>query len=275
MSARDRWVAALPMYNVAPALRADWHALLDRVAGRLARSGTPVVLSVVEPGDGPDALHAFWRRDDVLLSQTCGYPLIQGLARHVRLIGAPSFAAPGCVGHRYTSAIMVRADDGPASLAGCRGLRAAFNDHGSHSGMNALRHAVSPLARHGRFFAGTVCTGSHLRSLEAVAQGEADVAAIDCVTLAFARAHLPARVAGLRQIGATRAVAGLPFIASRRAGHALIANVRRAMRAALQDDPALCARLLLDDLVPCTVADYLPHAAMAHEANRLGYGELR
>ncbi|SFD22898.1 ABC-type phosphate/phosphonate transport system, substrate-binding protein [Cupriavidus sp. OV038] len=275
MSAPERWVAALPMYNVSPALREDWHALLARIAERLARSDTPVALSVVEPGEGAEALHAFWRRDDVLLSQTCGYPLIHGLAGHIQLIGTPSFAARGCVEHRYTSAIMVRAKDGPATLTDCQGMRVACNDRTSHSGMNALRHAVAPLARDGRFFAHTVYTGSHLCSLASVAEGEADVAAIDCVTLAFAREHMPAKLEGLRQIGETRAVAGLPFIASRRVGQALLDNVRLALCACLREDAALCARLRLRDLVPATVADYLPHAQMEDEAHRRGYAELR
>ena len=275
MSAPDRWVAALPMYNVSPALRADWQALLARIAEWLARSDTPVELSIVEPGEGTEALHAFWRRDDMLLSQTCGYPLIRGLAGRVQLVGTPSFVVNGCLGHRYTSAIMVRAKDGPATLADCRGTRVACNDRASHSGMNALRHAVSPLARDGRFFAQTIYTGSHLRSLTAVAEGEAEVAAIDCVTLAFAREHIPAKLAGLRQIGTTRAVAGLPFIASRRVGQALLANVRLALRASLREDAALCARLLLRDFVPSTVADYLPHAQMEDEAHRRGYADLR
>ncbi|SPK77131.1 conserved protein of unknown function (plasmid) [Cupriavidus taiwanensis] len=200
MAERKQWVAALPMYNVSASLRSDWTTLVGLVADGLARADSPLALTAVDPGEGPDALHAFWRRDDVLLSQTCGYPLMHGLARHVRLIGTPQFVLPGCERETYRSAIVVRAWDGPATLSACRGARAACNGPDSHSGMNALRHAVAPLARAHRFFGAVVQTGSHLASLAAVGDGHADVAAIDCVTLAYAAEHWPALVAGVRQI---------------------------------------------------------------------------
>ncbi len=275
MAKPERWVAALPMYNVSPLLRADWITLIDRVAETLQHADAPVILTAVDPGEESDALHAFWRRDDVLLSQTCGYPLMHGLAPHVRLVGTPRFAVPGCYRETYSSAIVVRAKGCPATLAACRGARAACNSADSHSGMNALRHAVAPLARDGRFFGSVLHTGSHLGSLAAVANGEADVAAIDCVTLAFAAEHCPALVAGLRQIGSTREVAGLPFIASRRAGASLVTRLRVAMRQVLHDDAGLRSRLRLQDIVPSTVANYLPITAMAQEARMRGYGALR
>src|ERR1700761_6665771 len=73
-------IAALPMYNVSPALAADWHALLADVL----RNVEPRA-AIVEPDD----LHAFWRRPDLLLSQTCGYPYVLGLHEHVQLIATP------------------------------------------------------------------------------------------------------------------------------------------------------------------------------------------
>ncbi len=270
----ERWVAALPMYNVSASLRDDWLALIDCVGQALARERASVILTAVDPGEGPDALHAFWRRDDVLLSQTCGYPLVHGLAPHVRLVGTPRFAVPGCHRQTYRSAIVVRADDGPTTLEACRGARAACNGPDSHSGMNALRHAVAPLAHDGRFFGDVVRTGSHLASLAAVNDGRADVAAIDCVTLAFAAEYHPALVAGVRQIGITRAVPGLPFIASRRARSSLVRQVRVALRDVLREDPGLRSRLRLEDVVRSTAADYLPIATMAQEARLRGYGEL-
>lgn len=274
MAKPERWVAALPMYNVSSSLRMDWLSLIDRAGERLARETASVVLTAVDPGNGHDALHAFWRRDDLLLSQTCGFPLIHGLAPHVRLIGTPHFEVPGCHRQRYRSAIVVRAEDGPATLAGCRGTRAACNGPDSHSGMNALRHAVAPLASDGKFFSAIVPTGSHLASLAAVASGNADVAAIDCVTLAFAAEHHPVLVTGVRQIGFTRAVPGLPFIASRRASMPLARRVRSALRDVLHEDPGLRARLHLGDIVRSTVADYLPIASMEQEAQSRGYAQL-
>ena len=276
MAKLERWVAALPMYNVSASLRADWLDLIDRVGEALVRDGAPVSLRAVDPGEGADALHAFWHRDDLLLSQTCGLPLVRGLAPHVRLIGTPRFDVPGCHRQRYRSALVVRAG-GPRSLADCRGARAACNGPDSHSGMNALRHAVAPLVEDtdgGRFFSEIVLTGSHLASLAALGNDGADVAAIDCVTLAFAAEHHPELVAGVRQIGFTRPVPGLPFIASRRASVALVRRVRAALRSVLHDSPDLSARLHLGDVVRSTVADYLPIASMEREAQLRGYAQL-
>ena len=281
----ERWVAALPMYNVSASLRADWLELIERVGEALARDGTPngatggaaIALRAVDPGEGHDALQAFWHRDDLLLSQTCGLPLVRGLAPHVRLIGTPRFDVPGCHRQRYRSALVVRAG-GPRSLADCRGARAACNGPDSHSGMNALRHAVAPLVNAdthgGRFFSDIVLTGSHLASLAALGNDEADVAAIDCVTLAFAAEHHPELVAGVRQIGFTRPVPGLPFIASKRASVALVRRVRAALRSVLHERADLSARLHLGDVVRSTVADYLPIASMEREAQLRGYAQL-
>ncbi|PLP99341.1 phosphate/phosphite/phosphonate ABC transporter substrate-binding protein [Cupriavidus pauculus] len=262
------------MYNVSAQLREDWLLLIDRVGQLLGRVPSSVTLAAVDPGEGPEALHAFWRRDDLLLSQTCGYPLVHGLAPYVRIIGTPRFAVLGCHRQTYRSAIVVRCADGPATIEACRGARAACNGPDSHSGMNALRHVVAPLARGGHFFGDVVLTGSHLASLAAVGEGRADVAAIDCVTLAFAAEHHPALVAGIRQIGVTRAVPGLPFIASRRARSSLVRQVRAALREALREDAGLRSRLHMDDVVQTTAAAYLPIASMALDAHRLGYAKL-
>ena len=114
------WIAALPMYNVSPALAADSRALLEHVA--IALHGDGVALRIVEPDDD---LHAFWRRDDLALSQTCGYPLMFGLREHVQLIATPHFDAPGCDGPNYSSVLVAGRHVGAQELAACRGLRAA------------------------------------------------------------------------------------------------------------------------------------------------------
>jgi len=81
--------------------------------------------------------------------------------------------------------------------------------------MNLFRAAVAPLARARPFFASVTRTGGHLASLRALAiDRSADVAAIDCVTFAFVREHLPELANGVRVIGFTGDAPGLPFITS-------------------------------------------------------------
>jgi ABC-type phosphate/phosphonate transport system substrate-binding protein len=122
-------------------------------------------------------------------------------------------------------------------------MRAAYNGDDSNRGMNALRHVVAPHARNGRFFASVVRTGSHLRSLRTVAEGCADVAAIDCVTFAFAQDELPALAKRVRAIGVTASAPGLPLIASRALGPERLSRVRDALDAALSADPERARRL--------------------------------
>ncbi|SAK72857.1 phosphate/phosphonate ABC transporter substrate-binding protein [Caballeronia temeraria] len=267
------WIAALPMYNVAPALATDWRTLLERVRERLAHwlDARGDTLDIVDPGAD---LTAFWLRDDVLLSQTCGYPLVHALADRVRVVGAPDFDVPGCENGAYRSVIVAGVHVDARSIDACRGLRAAYNDDDSNSGMNLFRHAVAPSARDGRFFASVTKTGAHLASLRALVESRADVAAIDCVTFAFAQAHLPELTAGVRVLGATASASGLPFIASMRVPQDAIRPIFDALADTLDREPALAARLRLKGVVTRTQADYAPILDYEREAIARGYPRL-
>ncbi len=64
--------------------------------------------------------------------------------------------------------------------------------------MNLLRSAVAPLADGKKFFSEISVSGSHRRSAQMVAEGRADLAAIDCVTLAHLRKFAPEHTERLR-----------------------------------------------------------------------------
>ncbi|MEG9454720.1 MAG: phosphate ABC transporter substrate-binding protein, partial [Pantoea piersonii] len=74
---------SLPMYDIH---HPDTRALTGILAQRLRAE-------VEWPAD----LLAHWRADDLLLSQTCGYPLVTMLP-DVQLVGAFQLSAPGCDG---------------------------------------------------------------------------------------------------------------------------------------------------------------------------------
>jgi ABC-type phosphate/phosphonate transport system substrate-binding protein len=261
------WIAALPMYNVTPALAAVWREWLGDV------------LKAVEPAcrivlDADDDLHALWRRPDLLISQTCGYPLMHGLREQVQLIATPQFDAPGCDGADYSSVLVTRADAPFDSLAACRGARAACNQDDSNSGMNVFRHAVARLARGGAFFSATVRTGSHLGSLRAVAGNQADVAAIDCVTFAFVRDELPELAEKVRQIGVTAASPGLPLIASSTVPSATIEALRASLNETLSAQPVRARRLRLKGFSALSLSDYERITQLENEARAPGYPRL-
>ncbi|MGU8079289.1 phosphate/phosphite/phosphonate ABC transporter substrate-binding protein [Burkholderia pyrrocinia] len=272
----SQWIVELPMYNVTPRHAVLWRALLRDALDTFANAGGPA--DVVLPDEPFDDLHALWRRDDLLLSQTCGYPYrMLGLRDTVRLIATPVFDADGCQGARYRSVLVVSARvhaGGATTLAACRGLRAAFNGGDSHSGMNAFRHAVAPHAHDGKFFGSVTPFGSHLNVLRALASGEADCAAIDCVTFAYVRDALPELLKEIRIIGTTASAPGLPFIASRALEGGQVAALQDALDRAVAADAERSRMLRLKGFERLSPADYDTIARFAREAAAHGYPEL-
>lgn len=271
------WQLALPMYNNSPALAEAARTLLRRVVHGLRAQGWAEPMALAEP-DGEDLL-AFWRAPDTLLSQTCGYPLIKHLASDVEVLARPGFAIDGCEDHSYCSFVIVRAEDAVEDLADLQGQRLAVNSPDSHSGMNALRHLIAPVAApqltEGRFFAQVLLSGSHDSSLALVQTGQADVCAVDCVTFANLAEHRPEAVFGLRVLTRTEQAPSLPWICNRHLGAAQKAQLLALVLDLPQSEPAACATLRLNSFKPSTLADYEKIATMEEGAVRLGYPVLR
>ena len=176
----------------------------------------------------PQDLLPHWRDDQLLLSQTCGYPLVE-LLPDVQLVGTFLSSAQGCDGQRYRSWLVVRSADENLTLSDFRGRRAVCNSNDSHSGFNSLRYVIAPLAQDGTFFSATRFSGSHRQSLAALRAGEADIAAIDCITWALLRRNFPQELAGLEIIGETPLCAALPLITSAKTSAATLEKLRSAL----------------------------------------------
>nr|WP_321986510.1 PhnD/SsuA/transferrin family substrate-binding protein [uncultured Lichenicoccus sp.] len=265
---------AFPMYDV-PEL--DWAtgAWASGLLQRLLQAGLGRL-----PGarERPDDLQALWGDPSLMLAQTCGYPLVTTLRGRVRLVATPCYTAPGCDGAWVRSAIVVRADDAVHDLAGLRGRAVcALNGNDSNTGMNLLRAAIAPLACGDSFFRDVVVTGSHAASLRAVQSGQADVAAIDCVTLELMRRVRPAAAAGLRVLDWTPTSPGLPLVTAPGSTDAEV----RALRKALHDmllDPALAGvrhALLIERVALLDESEYEMIAGLEREAVALFYPVLR
>lgn len=245
-----RRVAALPMYDAdRPSVESWWQA----IAAALRTEGVAQVPATL---DWPEDLPTHWRDPRLLLGQTCGYPLVTGLQAHVRVVGAFRYTAPGCTGIDYTSKLIARADDA-GTVQAFRGRVAAINGVDSHSGCNALRGVVAPHAVDGRFFGTWRVSGSHRASLALVKRGAADIAAVDCITLAMLRRLEPASLEGLRTVSSTPRAPGLPLITAASTSDAELQALRRALLAVCAD-PALAplrAALLIDgfEAVPAPI----------------------
>ncbi len=257
-----------------PGLRWATDAFWQLLSEAMGAEGVP---DVPEHLTRPTDFQAFWRDPALLFGQTCGYPLVTTLAGKVRVVATPVYAAPGCRGHLYCSHIIVRANEPRESLSDFLSGRAAINGWESHSGMNALRHSFAPLSlgQEG-CFSEVLVSGGHRNSMTMVAEGEADLAAVDCVTYALITASEPDLAGGLRVLTSSRLAPGLPFVTHGGADDALIARLRAALRSALAEPAGAEAReaLLLSGVVDTNEDDYDAILDMEREAAALGYAEL-
>jgi len=119
-------------------------------------------------------------------------------------------------------------------------------------------------------------TGSHEASLDAVAQGRADIAAIDCVSFALIGRAKPKLAARVAVVCETAASPCLPFIASALLPAATIAATREALMSALGDPTLRQARetLGLIGASATAPADYERIVEIERAAERAGYPRL-
>lgn len=216
--------AGLPMYDL-PEVRAAtdgfWHAVRSVLQ---AEGVAELPAALTRDAD----IYAHWRDRRLLLSQTCGYPLIASLHDEVSVVGTPCYNAPGCSGYHYRSLLVVRQDgpvQAPADLAGM--ARWAVNGLDSLSGywlplMTLQRLGVSGVwERH--------VTGEHRASLRAVRDGLAEFAWIDCVTYQLLKSCAATELDGTRAVSWSDPAPGLPFITSAATSSEELTGLRQAL----------------------------------------------
>jgi len=256
--------ASLPMYDL-PELGSATDSWWSGVAGAISAQGFvdgPRMLERSEP------IAAVWQAPDLLLSQCCGRDLVTHLAGQVVPVAIPSYRAPGCGPGSYRSWLIVHYADPRRELADFAGAKAAVNYRGSHSGWVALGHMLARAGMAEQFFGDAIVTGGHRASLTAVADGSADLAAIDCVTFALLERVAPDLVEKVRVLASSEPAPALPYITS--ATRPAIARSRLFMSLARAvADPAVAAAretLLIDGFVPVLGDSYARSVGMADEA---------
>ncbi len=218
-----------------PATDAFWAALREALTARGIADAPVRLRRDLEP-------ERLWTHPDLLIAQACGLPLVTVLDRRVRYVATPIYAVPGCAGGDYRSWLVVRCDSAVASIADLRGGVAAVNARQSHSGANALLALTADVAGGRPFLADILLTGAHAASLEAVRDGRAAGATIDCVTWH----HLGRRAqAGLRIAGATPRAPALPYITAADTDDATLRQLQDALGSAIETAREPCRRLAL------------------------------
>jgi ABC-type phosphate/phosphonate transport system substrate-binding protein len=261
-------IAVLPMYNF-PWTAAANDALWAAISARLVGTGVHAPVSLARGGD----LAALWLDPGLIFGQTCGYPYMTDLRDSVTLIATPEYAFPGCEGASHRSFIIRRASDSRGELSEFRGSTAALNAYDSNTGMNLFRATIAPIAGEAPFFRTIVVTGSHEASMEAVADGRADLASIDCVSFALFGRGRPELIERIALVAESPLSPCLPFIASARLAPSTIDAVRQALFAALADPDLADARetLGLKCARAATPVDYDRVIEIEREASAAGY----
>ncbi|MBZ9890219.1 PhnD/SsuA/transferrin family substrate-binding protein [Mesorhizobium sp. BR1-1-3] len=267
-------VAALPMYDwpeVRDEVDAQWVLLRDAFRQKgidapeaiVRRNGDlPPVPGGIRDAAGaliapdpatlpPDELdfHGLWLHPLLLFAQTCWGPMELGLSRHVQVVGQPSYDAyEGGQGELYSSALVMRIGEGPEvrspadgsaliPLDLIRGKRFTFNSLDSMSGIIALTRDLRAADEGLDIFSSRSESGGHRASIVAIAEGRADVAAIDCESWALAQRFEPA-ARKVAIVGWTGRRKGLPFITARATPEKTVRAMREAL-AGLSEQPRI------------------------------------
>jgi ABC-type phosphate/phosphonate transport system substrate-binding protein len=226
-------------------LRPSWERLWDDVRARLPFAAPPLDWNT-DPDDAS-------KRDDLVLGQTCGWPLVTDLASLVHVVGTFDYAVDDAIDGTYRSVLVTSLD---AELAEILpdilhrpDLRVAVNAPQSLSGWISLQ---SVALAHGVTLDDVVWTGAHARSLEAIRAGQCHLAAIDAVSWSFLD-H-----AGLRVVGQCPRIPCLPLVTSRSSSLAVVDELRGALASAVSDPAAAttCATLKIRRFASRQLADY-------------------
>jgi ABC-type phosphate/phosphonate transport system substrate-binding protein len=265
-------IATLDMYDF-PETREATNSWWEALARGFAAEGLPGIPP--HRTRSPEE-SAPWSAPNLFFTQICGYPLRKRYRDSLRVVGTPCYRAEGCDGPRYSSVVIVQRGAGITSIEALEGARLAYNGALSQSGMSAFR---ALLAGHGikpGFFGDAVCSRGHRASVSMVTSGEADTAAIDCVTWALLQKHAPQECDAVEVLAWTPDAPGLPYAVPAGIDDQTLAAYRRGIERAIADPSAQSARdaLLIDGFSPLTDADYEEIDAMETRARERGLPSL-
>jgi ABC-type phosphate/phosphonate transport system substrate-binding protein len=266
-------IASARMYEWAPSLVTAWRQLLQGVT---ARAG--VALDFVDSRAA--SLDELWAREDLGCVFMCGYPYALRADRPA-LLAAP-VPSPARFGGKavYVTDFIVRADGPHQQLADTFGGTIAYSTAHSHSGYNAARYHLLRYRSAQRPALFTQVKGPYVRQrpvIQAVLDGEADVAAIDGYAHDLLRRHDPAVAERLRVVATTAPAPSPPLVASPSMDWRARARLTTALTTA-HEAPELAAvlcDLLLLRFEPVVEGDFQLFLDWQRAAEAAGYPKLR
>ena len=239
-------IATLAMYDW-PQQSHHWDRLWRAIAQSLGARGVAAHGHLTRGGD----LWQHWRDPGLILGQTCGLPYRTGLHGRVELIGTFDHGLPDCAPGHYTS-VVVAAADRSGSLADLLAGTLAINAPDSQSGWAAIHDTAR---RDGMTIPRARLSGSHRDSARMVAEGEADIAAIDAETWRLVERFAPGIAGRLRVVMRTPPTPGLPLVAATGTDADTCRDAIRDALAAV--DPGTLSALDIEGFVVIPPEDYL------------------
>jgi ABC-type phosphate/phosphonate transport system substrate-binding protein len=251
--------------------RPTYERIAAYLAGRLAE---PAELLA---GVDWDERHRMLDGGEIQVAFICGLPYARKHDRPdrpVELLCAPVMAAPRYGGRPvYFTDVIVRRVSTYHAFADLRGCVWAYNDVGSHSGYNLVRHHLLTLGETAGYFQRIVASGSHLRSIRMVLDGDVDASGIDSVVLDLETARRPALAGALRTVESIGPGPIPPVVVSSWMPEGLKARLRDLFLT-MHEDPeggAILTDGLIARFVPVRDADYDPIREMTRRAEAAGF----
>lgn len=205
-----------------PEIRGETDTFWGALQQRFCKDGFVAPATLTRSKEG----NAHWLQNDLLFSQTCGYPFSKDLIGKVHLLGTPCFDVEGCEDATYSSAIVVHRESGFESLDDAQSARLAINGRNSLSGYRCL---VPAIGNPDDWFTEVNVSGSHRASGIMVANGKADAAAIDAVCWSMFQRFEPEAADKLRVLRWTQKLPALPYITSRKFDPEQVLKLRSAL----------------------------------------------
>jgi phosphonate transport system substrate-binding protein len=172
-------------------------------------------------------------RGQIDLAWICGAPYVRridGPTPNIELLAAPVWRGERYGGMPvYSADVIVRADSPYQSFDDLRGAAWVYNEPGSLSGFEVMRHHLAGMAADATYFGRVLASGAHLKSLGMVLAGEADVTAIDSVVLEQHLRSLPGLAEQIRTVASLGPLPSMPWVVGLHVPESIRIHLRRLL----------------------------------------------
>jgi ABC transporter, phosphonate, periplasmic substrate-binding protein len=236
--------ASFGMYSftsVWPAYQALWRVVAEQVDW---------LPSEVEPTDD---VHATWAEADVVVGQICGWPAAVLFRDIVRPFGAFHIDVPHAEAHRYRSTLVATRPGVAVDFVHAPAVSNSIESLSGYVSLLAGLHGPGAAHDHPVTF-----SGAHVLSLAALRRGEAEVAAIDTLSLHHIVQEDPHALDGLHCVGVGPLIPTPPLYTPIATSPERVAELQAAFAAAVADQRLASAlqRMRVVGFSPLSMADY-------------------